>query len=89
MADLAQFEGVLARDDVASFRDRVTMALDPEVDAAYPARWIGKVMVETTDGRRIEARMAEPFPSGRARINCTMPGPDGRWRWLGVQFYAR
>ncbi|MEI6281607.1 MAG: MmgE/PrpD family protein [Alphaproteobacteria bacterium] len=60
VADLAQFEGVLARDDVASFRDRVTMALDPEVDAAYPARWIGKVMVETTDGRRIEARVDDP-----------------------------
>ena len=22
----------------------------------------------------------------RARINCTMPGPDGRWRWYGRQF---
>jgi hypothetical protein len=19
-------------------------------------------------------------------VNCTMPGPDGRWRWLGVPF---
>ncbi len=25
--------------------------------------------------------------SPRARINCTMPGPEGRWRWLGMQFY--
>ena len=37
---------------------------------------------------RIETRMAGPFPPGRARINCTMPGPDGRWRWLGRQFYV-
>ena len=60
VAGLTEFEGVLARDDVASFRDRVTMVLDPEVDAAYPARWIGKVVVETTDGRRIEARVDDP-----------------------------
>ena len=60
VADLAQFEGVLARDDVAAFRDRVTMVLDPEVDAAYPARWIGKLVLETVDGRRIEARVDDP-----------------------------
>ena len=37
---------------------------------------------------RFEARMDRPFGPGRARINCTMPGPDGRWRWLGRQFYV-
>jgi hypothetical protein len=20
------------------------------------------------------------------RINCTLPGPEGRWRWLGLSF---
>jgi 2-methylcitrate dehydratase PrpD len=34
--------------------------LDPEVDAAYPARWIGKVTVETSDGRALQARVDEP-----------------------------
>jgi peptidoglycan/xylan/chitin deacetylase (PgdA/CDA1 family) len=38
-------------------------------------------------GDRVEVRLSEPFPAGRARVNCTMPGPDGRWRWYGVQFY--
>jgi len=59
-AGMAEFDRDHARPDVASFRDRVTMVLDEEVNAAYPARWIGKVEVATTDGRRIEARVDEP-----------------------------
>jgi len=46
----------------------------------------GRTRVEAL-GSRVEVRLAEPFPPGRSRINCTMPGPDGRWRWYGVQFY--
>jgi 2-methylcitrate dehydratase PrpD len=41
-------------------RERVRMELDPEVDAAYPARWIGKVVVRTRDGRTLEGRVDEP-----------------------------
>ena len=37
-------------------------------------------------GPRAEIRLPGPFAKGRARINCTMPGPDGRWRWFGRQF---
>ncbi len=36
------------------------MQLDPEVDAAYPARWIGKVEVLTKDGRVLAGRVDEP-----------------------------
>ena len=36
------------------------MELDTEVDNAYPARWIGKVTVETVDGRRYDGRVDEP-----------------------------
>ena len=59
-ADLATFETVLGRADVAQFRDKVAMVHDEEVEAAYPARWIGKVEIETSDGRRIAARCDEP-----------------------------
>jgi len=48
----------------------------------------GRIRVERLGERRFEVRMARPFPPGRGRINCTMPGPDGRWRWLGTQFYV-
>ena len=37
--------------------------------------------------QRVELRMAGPLPPGRSRVNCTLPGPDGRWRWNGRQFY--
>jgi 2-methylcitrate dehydratase PrpD len=36
------------------------MVLDEEVDRAYPARWIGKVTVEATDGRVLHGRVDEP-----------------------------
>jgi len=39
-------------------------------------------------GPRVEVRLARPFAPGRARINCTAPGPDGRWRWLGMLYYV-
>jgi 2-methylcitrate dehydratase PrpD len=60
VADLLGFEGVLGREDVARFREKVVMVRDDEVDAAYPARWIGKVRVETVEGRIIEGRVDEP-----------------------------
>ena len=35
---------------------------------------------------RIELRLPEALPAGRARINCTLRAEDGRWRWFGTQF---
>jgi hypothetical protein len=37
---------------------------------------------------RIEARFASPLAQGRTRLNCTMPGGDGRVRWFGTSFYV-
>ena len=59
-AGLTEFDRGFLAPEVAAFRDKVTMALDPEVDAAYPARWIGKVSVTTTDGRTFSGRVDEP-----------------------------
>jgi 2-methylcitrate dehydratase PrpD len=59
-ADLAGFDQALKDGAVTSFRDKVTMELDEEVDAAYPQRWIGKVTVITTDGRKLTGRVDEP-----------------------------
>jgi len=59
-AGLPEFDAHYNDAAVAAFRDRVRMALDPEVDAAYPARWIGKVSVHTRDGRELNARVDEP-----------------------------
>lgn len=46
----------------------------------------GRTVLERLDEERVEVRIRDPFPPGRARVNCTLPTPDGRWRWLGVQF---
>ncbi|HWS76509.1 MAG TPA: MmgE/PrpD family protein [Quisquiliibacterium sp.] len=59
-AGLNEFEAHFNAPRIAAFREKVKMVLDPEVDGAYPARWIGKVSVTTTDGRRFDARVDEP-----------------------------
>lgn len=59
-AGLADFDAHWSDREVAAFRARVTMQLDAEIDAAYPARWIGKVEVKTRDGRSFSARVDEP-----------------------------
>jgi 2-methylcitrate dehydratase PrpD len=59
-AGLAEFDAHWRDARIAEFRGRVSMTLDDEVDGAYPARWIGKVTVETKDGRRYEGRVDEP-----------------------------
>ncbi len=60
-AGLEEFErSALSDPAVAAFRDRVEMVLDPEVDAAYPRRWIGKVEVRTVDGRTLTSRVDVP-----------------------------
>lgn len=45
---------------VARIRACTFMALDEEVDGAYPARWLGRVEVETRDGRRLAAAIDSP-----------------------------
>lgn len=48
----------------------------------------GKLDV-TMLGMRAEIRAPGPLTEPRARINCTMPAVDGRWRWFGRQFLTR
>ncbi len=59
-AGLAEFDAGLDDPGVATFRGKVEMELDQEVDGAYPQRWIGKVTVYTRDGRKLHGRVDEP-----------------------------
>ena len=60
-AGLSEFtDSALGDNRLRSFHDKVGMKLDAEVDAAYPKRWIGKVEVETTDGRKFLQRVDTP-----------------------------
>jgi 2-methylcitrate dehydratase PrpD len=59
-AGLQEFAEHFSDPEICALRDRVTMELDPEIDAAYPKRWIGKVTVILKDGRQLHGRVDEP-----------------------------
>jgi len=60
-ADLDAFEHLALTDTrVAHFRTKVRMQRDPEVDALYPQRWIGKLRLTTRDGRTLASRVETP-----------------------------
>jgi 2-methylcitrate dehydratase PrpD len=60
-AGLGEFtDAALSDERLRRFHDKVAMRLDAEVDAAYPKRWIGKVEIETRDGRRLLHRVDTP-----------------------------
>lgn len=60
-AGLGEFEDHALQDaKVAAFRAKVAMALDDEINNAYPRQWIGRVTVRTTDGRSLEGRVDVP-----------------------------
>jgi len=59
-AGLQEFDQHFHDEAICLFRDRVTMTLDPEVDGAYPQRWIGKVKVHLHNGQILKGRVDEP-----------------------------
>ncbi len=59
-AGLTEFDAEFLAPETVALREKVTMVLDAEVDAAYPQRWIGKVTVQTVDGRVLHGRVDEP-----------------------------
>ncbi|MDE2609508.1 MAG: MmgE/PrpD family protein, partial [Burkholderiales bacterium] len=59
-ADVNAFADAWRDAPVQAFRERVTMVLDPEVDAAYPARWLGRVTLRMRDGRQLAGRVDVP-----------------------------
>jgi 2-methylcitrate dehydratase PrpD len=59
-AGVGEFDRHYADPEVTAFRAKVGMRLDAEVDRAYPQRWLGRVTVETADGRSFAGRVDEP-----------------------------
>ncbi len=60
-AGLADFtEQSLREPRLRAFHDKVKMVLDPEIDRAYPKRWMGRVTVKTRDGRELDQRIGSP-----------------------------
>jgi len=59
-AGLEEFAEHFDDPEIASFREKVQMVVDPEVDRAYPERWLGKVTIQTVDGRALRGRVESP-----------------------------
>ncbi len=59
-AGLNEFESSFSSEDIQAFCQKVEMVLDPEVDQAYPRKWIGKVTVTTHDGKTYTGRVDDP-----------------------------
>jgi 2-methylcitrate dehydratase PrpD len=77
-AGLADFTDASLRDRaVHAFHDKVKMVLDPEIDRAYPRRWMGRVTVRTVDGRELEKKIASPKGDPD---NCLSPAVRQRKR---------
>jgi 2-methylcitrate dehydratase PrpD len=61
---------------------RVEMVFDPEIDAAYPERWIGKVEVQTTDGAVFISYV--PVPKGDPENTLTPAEIEAKARRLAA-----
>lgn len=85
-AGMTEFDGYFSDDTARSFLGRVEMRFDSEVDGAYPARWIGKVTVHTTDGRELPGSVDEP--KGDPGNPLTMSEVDGKARRLALYSHA-
>ncbi len=59
-AGLQEFDEHFHDDEICAFREVVSMKLDPEVDHAYPQRWIGKVKVHLKNSQVLDGRVDEP-----------------------------
>ncbi len=59
-AGLTEFDDEYLAPETVALRGKVSMVLDPEVDGAYPRRWLGRVTVQTVDGRTLQGRVDEP-----------------------------
>jgi 2-methylcitrate dehydratase PrpD len=68
-AGITEFtEAQLSNPQVRALAERVEMVLDPDIDAAYPLRWLGAVEVETTGGEWAA-------PAARSRLGACPPVP--------------
>ncbi|WP_339864116.1 polysaccharide deacetylase family protein [Paremcibacter congregatus] len=57
--------------------------------SCYPSH-LGKAAdLSLVGNNRVEIRFDKPFPQGRNRINCTLPGPDRRWYWFGLPYFVK
>src|SRR3546814_482165 len=85
-AGLTEFHShALSDPRVGEFREKVSITLDPEVDGACPARWLGRIEVTTVDGRTLHGAIDEP--KGDPGNTLRRAEPEDKFRRL-VTFSA-
>ncbi len=84
-AGMLDFENFFKAPATVEFARKVSMSFDPEVQAAYPERWIGKVDVETTDGRRWHGRVDDP----KGDPGNTLTRPEIEAKALGLAAFSK
>ena len=60
VAGLIEFEKFYREEKVIEFCKKVSMQFDPEIDEAYPKRWIGKITVTLRNGNKLNGRVDQP-----------------------------
>ncbi len=75
---------------VETTRPRIAFTVDPQAGpldrlACFASSEPGPLPLQVGENRRVEIALARELPSGRTRINCTLPAPEGRWQWFGLQ----
>lgn len=88
VADVSPTDPLVTGSNPPAFGFTVTEGLSRIAGIRCFASSEGRVRVERLGAERIEVRLAKPLGPGRTRLNCTMPGPDGRWHWYGTSFYV-
>jgi hypothetical protein len=80
-------------DPVASSTPVLDVSLAGPVEESRLACFIsgqGKVPVEWIEpGRQFRVAPPRPLGPGRSRVNCTVPGADGRYAWFSHQWLVR
>lgn len=87
VSDVTPRDPVLVAENPPNFGFTLPDALSGVEQLACFASGQGRTELNWLGDTRVEIRLNEPFPPGQARINCTMPTDDGRWRWFGRQFF--
>jgi peptidoglycan/xylan/chitin deacetylase (PgdA/CDA1 family) len=87
VADVAPADPLIIKPNPPSFGFTVTQDVDHVRSLNCFLANGSRIRTERLD-MRIEARFARPLAQGRTRLNCTMPGGDGRVRWFGTSFYV-
>lgn len=81
-AGLQEFDDHYNDPDIQAFNNNVTMVLDAEVDAAYPERWLGRVLVDTHDKGQLLGKV--DVPKGDPDNPLSRPEIEAKVRRLGA-----